>query len=238
MKALKLAVLAVILIMTFTACESNNQDVNSVLSPTMGTASALPMATPEPTKVPMTPDMPASIGLYYKDRDDRVRRLVDDSFVSFWQEQQDIECFEVFLTREKEVPWGTYQNVWRQFYSYDSCKIGYYLKVLFTDNTEKTIKILKPEDTKSLWEYLEIYIYDDVNQTPGQWYSHLEEDDYTKETICSSIKLTPGAKIDQISSMELAAFTYKDMSYFTEEGDFLGHISTVIKVLNKARQGD
>lgn len=235
MKLFKIAILAVILTMCFTACGQSEQ-AEPVLSPTGEAASAAPTATPEPTKVPEGDDVPSAIGMYVKDKEDGVRRRVDESFSTVWQEQQDIQCFEVFLTSDSTVPLGTYSQVWNQFADmYESVKVGYYLEVFYADNTQQTIRILSPEDTKAIWNCLEIYIYDDVNQTPGQWYSHLEDDVFTEETICSSIKLTPGAMIDQINSMELSVFTYKDMTYFTPEGYFLGNNIYTVQVLNKAR---
>ena len=137
MKHLKTAVLIVILLITFTACESNNQDVNSVLSPTTEAASSVPTASPAPTTVPEESSMPSEIGLFTKDREDKVRRKVNDSFISVWQEQQDIECFEVFLTEASQVPWGTYGNVWHQYENSSNCKVGYFLNVNFTDKRQK-----------------------------------------------------------------------------------------------------
>ena len=67
-------------------------------------------------------------------------------------------------------------------------------------------------------------------------YSHLENDDFTEETICSSIKLTPAAKIDMVASMELTAFTYRDMGYFTDTGEYLGSNAVTISILDKNKQ--
>lgn len=236
MKLLRIVIFAITLIVCFTACGQHSKQVDSMLSPAQETASAYPTASHDPTKVPETEDAPSAIGMYVKDKEEGVRRRVEGDFVSVWQEQQDIQCFEVFLTSDSTVPMGTYSQVWNKYAGqYENVKVGYFLDVFYTDNTQQTIRILSPEDTKAIWDCLEIYIYDDVNQTPGQWYSHLEDEDFTEETICSSIKLTPGAMIGEISSMKLTAFTYSDMGYFTQEGEFLGNNSCIIEVLNMAR---
>ena len=65
-----------------------------------------------------------------------------------------------------------------------------------------------PENTEENREYVEIYLYDDVHQVPGEWYSHLETSDITEETIATSIKFTAGSKIEEIEKIHLSAYLY------------------------------
>ena len=65
-----------------------------------------------------------------------------------------------------------------------------------------------------------IYIYDDIN-TNG-WHSHIEENEYTDNTVMSSIKLMWAPSYYEINSpIELSVFTYDDDD-FSEEGYYRG----------------
>ncbi|MEI7668302.1 MAG: hypothetical protein WCI62_04860, partial [Erysipelotrichaceae bacterium] len=65
------------------------------------------------------------------------------------------------------------------------------------------------KDTTDLFSMIEVYIYDDVNQPIGQWYSHLLESQVTSKTLITSIKLhgCAGTK-DIVSPITLTVFTY------------------------------
>ena len=47
-----------------------------------------------------------------------------------------------------------------------------------------------------------------MHQTPGEWYSHIEEGDVNEKTIATSIKLTAGSNIDSVDKMHLKAYIY------------------------------
>ncbi len=77
--------------------------------------------------------------------------------------------------------------------------------------------ILRPRDiTDAYWDYIETYIYDDIHQTPGAWYSHLLDSEFTDETIVTSVKITAGEKIAEVSDLTLTVFMYN-----------IGDISTI-----------
>lgn len=54
--------------------------------------------------------------------------------------------------------------------------------------------------------YIEVYLYDDVHHAAGEWYSHLTAADTTDETVLTSVKLTGGAKIDEVERVRLTAY--------------------------------
>ncbi len=54
--------------------------------------------------------------------------------------------------------------------------------------------------------YIEVYLYDDVHHAAGEWYSHLTAADTTDETVLTSVKLTGGAKIDEVEDVRLTAY--------------------------------
>jgi len=65
--------------------------------------------------------------------------------------------------------------------------------------------VTSPKDVEHT-EYLEAWLYDDIHQTPGQRYSHLDEDDMKDETLMTSVKLTCGRKIADVEEISLTAF--------------------------------
>ena len=67
------------------------------------------------------------------------------------------------------------------------------------------------------FKYVEIYIYDDVNRSVGEWYSHLLPEEYNENTVVSSVKLTPGADFAKVSDIKLTAFLY-DPAVSGEDG--------------------
>lgn len=224
-----------IILMSLSACRSNWQADVTPVPVTEAPTENVPEVTPAPTVVPNDGSGPNIIGLYVKDREAGVRRLVKDAFVSQWQEQQDIECFEAFAVQSDTIPLGCYQTVWEPYWEVfsdsSSYKVGYELKVIYESGEEDTQIILGPGDTHKFWNCVEIYLYDDVNQPEGQWYSHLTEGDMQENTLCSSIKLTPGADINQVAAMRLTVFTYKSLEDFNREnGSYLGFNSYSIDV--------
>ena len=90
---------------------------------------------------------------------------------------------------------------------------------------------MKPSDSADFFEYLEIYMYDDIHVTPGVWYTHLEDSDMDDETIISSIKLTSGSKIAEVGDIILTAFIYDGADNFDADGEYIGEVlqSIVIK---------
>ncbi|MBQ7715001.1 MAG: hypothetical protein IJT70_03925 [Clostridia bacterium] len=91
----------------------------------------------------------------------------------------------------------------------EDVKMGYLLR--FDTPEGKCEKlILRPSDiTDDYSDYIEVYIYDDINQEPGAWYSHLLDGEYTEKTIVTSVKLTAGAKIAGVRDLTLTAFCYE-----------------------------
>lgn len=217
---------AFMIFLLLSACQSKWQaDVTPM--PVTETPGTTPAVTPEPTVVPDDGSGPNVIGLYVKDKNAGVRRLVQGSYRCPWQEQQDIACFEAFASQERTISLGWYRAVWdpywRAFSESAAYKVGYALELTYVSGEVQTQMILGPKDTGAFWPFVEIYLYDDVNQPEGQWYSHLTEEDMQDETLCSSIKLTPGADIEKVATMNLTVFTYRSQAEFhKDDGSYLG----------------
>ena len=174
------------------------------------------------------------IGLYIHGQDLSIHNLITE-YVSNWEKGKDIECFEAFTTNEKTVSGNGFKNTWEPYwYKYsdaDSCKIGYCLTFTLNSSEVMTKTIKAPTDTAKYFDYIELYIYDDVHQTQGVWYTHLSPSDIKDNTFMTSIKLTAGSKISEVKDIKLTAFTYSsDKDFDPVTGTYIGKNSYEITV--------
>jgi len=174
------------------------------------------------------------IGLYIHGQDLGTHNLITE-YVSSWEKGKDIECFEAFTTNEKTVSGNGFKNTWEpywyQFADAASCKIGYCLTFTLNSSEVLTKTIKAPTDTAQYFDYIELYIYDDVHQTQGVWYTHLSPSDIKDNTFMTSIKLTAGSKISDVKDIKLSAFTYSsDKDFDPVTGMYIGKNSYEITV--------
>ena len=81
--------------------------------------------------------------------------------------------------------------------------------------------------------YLYVYLYDDVHQPDGTWYSHLEPVDMKDNTVFSSIKLYFAQQGSKISSpITLTVFTY-DEDDIDSSGKYKGTSKYTITINTK-----
>lgn len=171
------------------------------------------------------------LGLYQNRNGTRSLITSYDSPLTIYQ---DIASFEVYYTKEATII-GNQKNLWNQYYQtyqdIDSYKIGYHINFETTSGTiDKTI--LMPSDVESFFDYIQIYLYDDINQN-SSWYSHITQSEITDTTKLTSIKLTASTKIDEvISPITLTVFTY-DNDDFSEDNHYRGNSSYKIIINRK-----
>ena len=174
---------------------------------------------------------PIKVGLYIYTNG---KRILAETYESYWPIYTDINGFTAYYSNNKEISNARLQNVWKSLYqNYEGIsdyKIGYHLKFDTVDGVvSKTI--LKPSDGNDIYDYIQIYLYDDIHQD-STWYSHMNDSDINDNTIFTTIKLTTSTKIADITSdIELTAFTYNDIDDFDEYGNYRGISShtTIIK---------
>ena len=146
----------------------------------------------------------------------------------------DINVFSVLLTNDEEVTGNNYKvlfnNYYNQYENKEKYKIGYYIKFYVEDKLiEKTI--IDPTSTYALNPYLYVYLYDDIHQPDGAWYSHVEEDAVKEDTLYTSIKLFMVEDINKITSpITLEAFTYDSDDDFDENGNYRGNSKYSIEI--------
>lgn len=145
---------------------------------------------------------------------------------------QDLCSLEIYYTKDEILNINSQKNLWNQYYqnypNIDNYKIGY--KISFTNiNNENISKyILSPKDTETVFNYIQLYLYDDIHVQDGVWYSHVLEEEYNSNTILTSIKLTGGDKASEVvSDITLEVFTYDDDD-FDSDGNYRGQSQATI----------
>jgi hypothetical protein len=158
---------------------------------------------------PYVDDNPITINFY----DDDTRDLITNP-TGIFQKDVDIVVFSVFFTDVNNPGAGRFSTVfnkyWNQYTGIEEYKIGFTLTFkLKTGETYQKIILGPHDEPDSMWDYIRIYLYDDIHQTPGVRYSHLLERQVTDQTLLTSIKLTGNSKTQDIDgNLTLSAFTY------------------------------
>jgi hypothetical protein len=158
---------------------------------------------------PYVDDNPITVRLY----NDSTRVLLSTTTGPFVK-NVDIGVFSVFFTDVSKADSGYFQNVftkyWNNYTNIDQYKIGYYLMFKLKNGETMEKLILGPKDDPDyMWDYVRVYLYDDVHQPIGNWYRHLLESEVTDTTLMTSIKLTGNTKTTDIDgAISLTVFTY------------------------------
>lgn len=206
------------------------------------TVTTVPVTEPttEPTTAPTEPAptapeiFPDRVGIYIPAENGTKARKRITEFVAKRTAKEDIDCFEILATQEELTESGSFRNIWSNAWNTEptdpNAKIGFHIAFSLESGEAVSATLLKPSDSKFFYDYLEIYLYDDIHQTPGVWYTHLEDRDMKEETIISSIKLTSGSKISQVGNITLTAFIYTGADCFDPEGNYIGTVSETITV--------
>lgn len=171
-------------------------------------------------------DNPIEVGLYNNNK------LVD-TYSAKLANFTDIGVFDVYFTNDSSVSGTGTKDIFKKYYqeyeNIEKYNIGFYINFYVGDKFYEDW-ILDPSGTYSLSPYLFVYLYDDVNQPDGVWYSHLQEADVTDETFYSSLKLFLGNNGSEITSpITFMVFTY-DEDDFDEENKYIGDSKYLIDI--------
>lgn len=165
-------------------------------------------------------DNPIKVGLY-KDT-----KLVTN-FYTTKGKHKEIVVFNIYYTNIETLDNNNIKYNWNKYYneyqSIDNYKIGFYITFKVGEKTIERIA-LDPNSTHAMDPFLYIYLYDDIHQPDGAWYSHLEPNDVNKDTIYSSIKLYLAERGPEITSpISISVFTYDSDDDFNEQGYYRGN---------------
>lgn len=149
---------------------------------------------------------------------------------------KDIAVFSIYYTQEEKLTSSNTKYNWNKYYqnyqNIDNYKIGFNLSFTTNDKIYNQT-FLDPTCEYLFSPYIYIYLYDDINQPDGAWYSHVLDTEVNDNTIYSSIKLFMASNATEITSpITLTVFTYDDDD-FNEEGAYIGKSSYTITINTK-----
>lgn len=183
------------------------------------TPTPTPVATRESIKC--TTENTIALALYQKENG--VRKKVDTHTHSLVL-NEDFAVFSVFITQEEQISGNSILDVFPAYYEKiadKNYKIGYDISFLLQDGTSIQKTILNPNDAAAIYDYMQVYLYDDIHQKKGAWYSHVES--MQENTLLTTIKLTGSSLTDQIASpITVTAFLYQDDKDFNEKQKYTG----------------
>ena len=229
---MKKIIIALIIILQLCACTEKNNTNNT--NNTNNKPNKKTNIIKEEKQNEYIDNNPIKLGLYLYNgpQSNRTKQKILETN---WILNVDLCSLEVYFTEEDEIP-GTNQkklfnNYLSNYQNINNYKIGY--KIEFQTPNEKISKtILTPNDTNIIYDYMQIYLYDDINQN-ASWYDHIDNEEYNENTILSSIKLTGSTKTDEITSdITLTAFTY-DTDDLDETNNYRGNSKYSVTIKRK-----
>ena len=147
--------------------------------------------------------------------------------------EEDIGLFQIFPSQEEQIPITNfaedYYNQW-QVYNQNNLKVGFNIKFKVNDQNI-SYNILSPNNTMDKWEHLLTYLYDDYANRNKSFYSHIENTEYTDNTLFTAIKLQSSYSCSEISSnIYLTVFTYDTEDDF-ENNEYRGNSKYTITII-------
>lgn len=147
--------------------------------------------------------------------------------------EEDIGLFQIFPSQEEQIPITNfaedYYNQW-QVYNQNNLKVGFNIKFKVNDQNI-SYNILSPNNTMDKWEHLMTYLYDDYANRNKSFYSHIENTEYTDNTLFTAIKLQSSYSCSEISSnIYLTVFTYDTEDDF-ENNEYRGNSKYTITII-------
>lgn len=157
------------------------------------------------------PEEKAPVGLYDELGEAGTYTLME-SLVSTWNAGEDIVVFDLIPSNHTTISGSaSYKELWKHQAAVlgeeGTVKPYVVLEYTLSDGSTVSREIRSYAEAEAEVEaaYIEVYLYDDVHQPDGTWYSHLTEYTTNGDTVISSVKLTAGAKIDSVSEISLTA---------------------------------
>lgn len=206
MKKLLQIILIITIILTTTSCEKEKAKKDVILT------------TPNDViEIPYRDTNPIKLGFYTRDKSGY--HLINNEIHLPWNKFIDIAVFKVLPTQDKTINYWYMQDAfpfyWNKYENNNNYKIGFNI-TYSTNEGETTWNILSPSDSyQNLFNYVQLYMYDDVSPKKGSWYDHLEDYEMLEGVLFTSIKLCASVYIDQITSpIKLTVFSYKDLDDF------------------------
>lgn len=151
--------------------------------------------------------------------------------------EQDMGVFQIYPSNEDNltIDKGFGLAFYDEWNKYNNIKLGYNIKFSLADGRNISYNIFSPENTFDQWEYLMTYLYDDYNNFGKGFYSHIEKEQFTENTLMTSIKIQSSYSVDQINSkISLTVFTYDTEDDF-DNNEYRGNSSYTMDIYLEGR---
>lgn len=200
-----------------------------------------PTATPEPTPT-ATPDGPTLLGIYQRVGGSEYHLL--PQWNKRWVKGVDICDLYVFASDQATLKDGNYNRLfyqcWNSFPNAEAYKLGYHVKFTLKSGEDVDLWIRSPKDApkdpkKYFYQFVEVYMYDSLKPKDGPKRMHLVESAMKPDTLITSIKLTCGSRIAEVTDISLGVFAYHDDADFDSAGKYTGPVIYQIPVVNTAK---
>ena len=155
------------------------------------------------------------IGLY-KLNGNKLTRV--DKVIRPLEIEKEIDTFQVYFSNDKEITLNKSfaDSYYDEYIKYNNIKVGFNIKFSNNDG-DISYNILEPKQAFDKWEFLMNYLYDDYANKGKSFYSHIENDQYTDNTLFTAIKLQSSYRCKEIKSkIVLTVFTYDSEDDFIE----------------------
>lgn len=151
--------------------------------------------------------------------------------------EQDMGVFQIYPSNEDNltIDKGFGLAFYDEWNKYNNIKLGFNIRFSLADGRNISYNIFSPENTFDQWEYLMTYLYDDYNNFGKGFYSHIEKEQFTENTLMTSIKIQSSYSVDQINSkISLTVFTYDTEDDF-DNNEYRGNSSYTMDICLEGR---
>ena len=141
--------------------------------------------------------------------------------------EQDIGVFQIYPSSDETITLskGYGPACYDEWQKYKNVKLGINIKFTLANGEKVSYNIFSPDNTFDKWEYLMNYLYDDYTNYGKGFYSHIEKDEFSENTLITALKIQSSYSVDQINSkIIVTAFTY-DTDDDIENNEYRGKSS-------------
>ena len=232
------------------ACGKSGEETATTTGAAAGESQTSESAAEEPvTQLAVSNNKP--VYLYVMDYAEDLA-LQQTSYTALWTDEEDMGTFAAIAANESEIDFANdypseiaMQNeIWDSIETEETYKIGY--EISFDVNGEHRVyTILEPADvaecedlfmgdvyTEEVTGYLGVWLYDDYNQEGG-FYDHVDPDEYTDDTLLTSIKLRLTPEYEAVSNLKLKTFSYSSSLEFDEDGHYNNIYASEISIIRE-----
>lgn len=176
---------------------------------------------------------PNAVGIYKWDH--RQTYTLSTGLDEKWVRGKDLLDYYIFPSNEATVTGSNHKsaflNQWNQFPTAADYRIGYVVSFTLKSSEVVTLTIREPKDApkdpkKYFYPFVEVYMYDNLVpiDTKSGKRMHMTQDRMKPTTMLTSIKLTAGSKISEVTKISLSAFIYKgDSDFDAATGAYIGN---------------